>query len=112
MGQPLKFGKGAGPTDGSTQCPCPGGAKGNALIVGQIVPRDDVSSAASGWSKCEKKRSFIDGDSASNQSMWKFQSHTFYPEKSCGENLKVWVFTTDYAATFLIMLSLPRRNCM
>jgi hypothetical protein len=33
--------------------PLPGGAKGNALIVGQTVPRNDVSSAASGWSKCE-----------------------------------------------------------
>jgi hypothetical protein len=52
-GQPLKFGKGTGPRDGSTQCPCPGGAKGNALIFRQTVPRDDVGSAASGWSKCE-----------------------------------------------------------
>jgi|RhiMetdeSRZDD1v2_1073273.scaffolds.fasta_scaffold3225469_1 hypothetical protein len=56
-GQPPKFGKGAGRMGAQSALARHDlGALGlNPRIFGQMVPRDDVSSAASGWSKCGKK---------------------------------------------------------
>src|SRR5262249_19581596 len=58
MGAAFKVWQGRWARDGK-HCPCLGMIWGcwdwTPLSLRQTVPRDDVSSAASGWAKCEKK---------------------------------------------------------